>query len=162
MKTTLYNIQQDYLSIIGEVEEMDGELTPELEQALKINEAELQSKSIAYLEVIKTKEAFNGNIDNEIKRLQAIKKRNNTLVDNLNDRLLHAVNLFGDFTIGTVTFTTRKSKAVFIEDEKLLDSSYFNIREVMAPDKARIKKDIEDGIEVNGASIIENTNLRIK
>jgi len=72
--STLYKIEQDYLDIISQVEESEGELTPEMEESLKINQSELQQKSIAYLEVIKTKDAFNGMIDDEIKRLTALKK----------------------------------------------------------------------------------------
>ena len=115
MKQTLYQIEQDYLSLINEIEESDGELSQEVQDALVINEGQLKQKSISYLEVIKTKEAFNKNVDEEIKRLQAIKKRNNTLVNRLNSTLLDAVNLFGEFEVGTLTFTTRKSESVLIE-----------------------------------------------
>lgn len=76
MKKSLYHIETDYLTIINQVEELDGELTPELEQQLTINQAELQSKSIAYLEFIGSKEVLNTRIDDEIKRLQAIKMFN--------------------------------------------------------------------------------------
>ena len=49
-------------------------------------------------------------IDNEIKRLQALKKRNNSLVDNLKNRLVGAIQMFGEFTVGTNTFGLRKSE----------------------------------------------------
>jgi len=160
--STLYKIEQDYLDIISQVEESEGELTPEMEESLKINQSELQQKSIAYLEVIKTKDAFNGMIDDEIKRLTALKKRNTTLVSNLKDRLLNAVVLFGHFTIGTVTFGIRKSKAVFIEKETALDGAYFKKKVVYTADKALIKKDLEAGVEVKGARLVENKNLSIK
>ena len=72
MKKSLYHIETEYLTIINQVEELEGELTPELEQQLTINEKELQGKSIAYLEFIGSKEVLNTRIDDEIKRLQAI------------------------------------------------------------------------------------------
>lgn len=96
MKTTLYNIEQEYLTLISEIESLDGELTPEIEEQLTINKEQLESKSVAYLQVISTKEDLNSAIDIEIKRLQALKKRNSNLVLNLKNRLLEAVNLFGD------------------------------------------------------------------
>ena len=83
MKKSLYHIENEYLNIINQVENLDGELTPELENELTINQNELQGKSIAYLEVIATKESLNTRIDEEIKRLQALKKSNNNLVKNL-------------------------------------------------------------------------------
>ena len=88
----------------------EGELSEELEQALAINEAQLQSKSIAYLEFIQSKESFNTRIDDEIKRLQAMKKRNANLVSKLKNRLLDAVKLFGAFEVGLTKFGTRKSQ----------------------------------------------------
>ena len=81
MKKSLYHIETEYLTIINQVEELEGELTPELEQQLTINEKELQGKSIAYLEFIGSKEVLNTRIDDEIKRLQAIKKSNNNPSD---------------------------------------------------------------------------------
>ena len=161
-KTTLYNIKNDYLTLMTEIEENEGILTEEQNELLIINEAELQQKSIAYLEVIKSKEAFNGLIDEEIKRLTAIKKRNNSLVDILNSRLLEAVKVFGEFTIGTLTFGSRKSESVLIENEELIDYQYKNQKMTITVDKNAIKKAIKEGKTVLGASISENLNLKIK
>ena len=162
MKQTLYQIEQDYLELINEIEEADGELSQEVQDALVINEGQLKQKSIGYLEVIKMKEAFNSNVDDEIKRLQAIKKRNTTLVNRLNSTLLDAVNLYGDFEVGTLTFTTRKSESVLIEDQEQI-SEYYKVNKVVTSvDKLAIKRDIKEGKNVKGASLLENKNLRIK
>ena len=59
MKTTLYNIEQEYLTLISEIEALDGELTPEIEEQLTINKEQLESKSVAYLQVIATKDDLN-------------------------------------------------------------------------------------------------------
>ena len=162
MKTTLYQIENDYQSLMNEIEEADGVLTDEQNEALVINENQLKQKNISYLEVIKGKEAFNLNIDNEIKRLQAIKKRNNTLIDRLNNSLLDAVKLFGEFTVGTLTFTTRKSESITIEDEELIDKKYKTVKVTTSISKADIKKAIKNGDNVLGASLSENLNLKIK
>lgn len=50
MKKPLYEITQEALQIYNDVDELDGELTEEMQEALKINEGQLQSKGIAYLE----------------------------------------------------------------------------------------------------------------
>ena len=161
-KTTLYQIENDYLSLMSEIEETEGEMTKEQNELLVINESQLQGKTIAYLEVIKSKEAFNSNIDAEIKRLQAMKKSNSNLVDRLNNSLLDAVKLYGDITSGLTTFTTRKSESVVIEDEELIDKEYKTIKVTTSVSKTDIKKAIKSGIEVPGAILQENQNLRIK
>ena len=76
MKQSLYNIIEEQKYTLQEIELMEGELTPELEEQLTINAQQLESKSIAYLEVVKSKESFNTLITDEIKRLQAMKKVN--------------------------------------------------------------------------------------
>ena len=47
MEKSLYNINNEYLELINKVENLEGELTPELENALTINKSELEIKSIA-------------------------------------------------------------------------------------------------------------------
>lgn len=162
MKQSLYKIEQDYLELINQVEESDGELSQEVQDALIINEGQLKQKSISYLEVIKAKEAFNSNVDEEIKRLQAIKKRNNSLVNRLNSTLLDAVNLYGDFEVGTLTFTTRKSERLIIDNEEDISNDYKVTKLVTSVDKLAIKKAIKDGQDVKGATLQENKNLRVK
>ena len=95
MQKSLYNINNEYLDLISQVENLEGELTTELENALTINKSELEVKSIAYMEVIKQRESLNTRIDEEIKRLQALKKLNDNLVQRLKNNLLNAVSLFG-------------------------------------------------------------------
>lgn len=158
---TLYEITHDYQSLMSEIENNEGEITPELNELLIINETELQTKSIAYLSVIKSSEAFISQIDEEIKRLTALKKRNNTLVDNLKDRLLTAVKLFGNFEVGFTKFGTRKSSQVEVLNVNDLPKEYKVVKVTEQADKVAIKKAIESGQEIKGCSIIENLNLKI-
>jgi uncharacterized protein YjaZ len=162
MKNTLYDIKQEYLELINQVEELDGEITPEIEQQLTINQNELQNKAIAYHSVILAKDAFNMQIDNEIKRLQALKKRNNTLTHNLKNRLVGAIQTFGEFTIGTNTFGLRKSERVEVEDVNQLPKEYKTIKVTEQADKIAIKKDLKLGKQIENAYIVEQFNLKIK
>jgi len=161
MKTNLYKIQENYLNIINQVEEAEGLLTPELEEALTINESELQQKAIAYKEVIAAKESFNTRISDEIKRLQAMKKANDNLVNNLKERLLTAVKLFGVFEVGLSKFGTRKSTQVIVEDVNSLPKEYKTTKVTESADKAEIKKDLKAGKEIEGCSLLDVLNLKI-
>ena len=161
MKKSLYHIETEYLAIINQVEQLDGELTPELEAQLTINEKELQGKSIAYLEFIGSKEALNVRLDDEIKRLQAIKKSNDNLISNLKNRLLDAVKLFGDFEVGLTKFGTRKSSITVVGDVNSLPKEYKTSKLTEQADKKAIKEALQRGEEIKGCEIVENLNLKI-
>jgi len=161
MKTTLYKIENEYIELLNSIEEMEGEITPEIEEQLAINEGQLQSKSISYLEIIGSTESYVERIDNEIKRLQALKKRNNNIVDKLKSRLLDAVNLFGNFEVGLTTFGTRKSTSVEVEDVNSLPTEYKTVKVTEAADKIAIGKALKAGQEIKGCILKENLNLKI-
>lgn len=163
MEKSLYNINNEYLELISQVEQAEGVLTSELEQALTINKSELEVKSIAYVEIIKQRESLNERINKEIERLQALKKQNDTLVLRLKNNLLSAVSLYGNFESGFLKFSTRKSKSVIVDyDVNDLPKQYKTIKVTEIPDKAAIKKAIESGEEVYGCRLVENVNLQIK
>ena len=161
MKKSLFHIEKEYLTIISQVEELDGELTPELEAQLTINEKELQGKSIAYLEFIGSREELNTRVDVEIKRLQAIKKQNNNLISNLKNRLLDAVKLYGKFEVGLTTFGTRKSSSVQVEDINSLPKELKVIKVTEQADKKAIKEALQRGETIEGCEIVESLNLKI-
>lgn len=161
MKQSLYNIVEEQRYTLAEIELMEGELTPELEEQLKINAHQLESKSIAYLEVIKTKDSFNLLISEEIKRLQALEKRNDNLVARLKDNLLVAVKTFGDFEVGFTKFGTRKSTTVEVEDVNQLPKEFKVVKITEQADKKAIKEALKNGQEIEGCSIKEHKNLKI-
>jgi len=160
-KQTLYNIVEDQLYTNAEIEEMGGELTPELQDKLEITAIQLEGKSMAYLSVIKNKESFIGLIDAEIKRLQAMKKVNNNIVSRLKDNLLLAVKVFGDYQVGLNKFGTRKSSTVEVEDVNMLPVEYKVVKVTEAADKAKIKAALKAGVEIEGCSIVDHQNLKI-
>lgn len=160
---SLYKINAEYMELFGRIEMADGVLTPELEEELIIKKSELEVKSIAYVEVIKQRESFNDRIDEEIKRLQAMKKSNDTLVSRLKSNLLQAVSIFGNYEAGFVKIGTRKSKQVVIDyDVNDLPKQYKTVKVTETADKVAIKKAIESGQTVYGCRLVENVNLSIK
>lgn len=164
MKKSLYNIVEEQRYTLSEIEAMAGELTPELEEQLTINAHQLESKSIAYLEVIKDREAYINNAKEEIKRLQAIVKVNDNLVNRLKNNLLTAVKTFGSFEVGFVKFGTRKSTTVEVSDDMInqLPKEYKTIKVTETPNKTAIKKALQQGVEIDGCRLIQNENLSIK
>jgi hypothetical protein len=158
---SLFNIQEDYSGMMRQIEEAEGEITEEMAAALEINEKDLQKKGVGYLEIIKQKEAFNLIVSEEIKRLQGLKRINDNSIDRLKNSLLNAVKTFGEFTIGTITFKTRKSSSLIIENEELIPKKYKTQIVTTKIDKAAIKKDLKNE-DIPSAYIQENFNLMIK
>lgn len=162
MKNTLYQIKESYLSLMDEIEASEGILSEDQENALKINKSELDSKSIAYLEVIKSSKAFISTIDEEIKRLEALKKRNKSLISRLENSLIGAIELFGEFTVGTLTFGRRKSESVQVDDVNSLPTEFKNVKVTEIAKKADLKAAINSGKEIDGVYIQTNFSLKIK
>jgi len=161
MSKSLFKITFQQRLLMNEIESMEGELTPEMETSLQITESELQQKSIAYLEVIRKKEAFNTLVDNEIKRLQQMKKVSNNVIDRLNDNLLTAVKTFGTYEVGLQKFGTRKSSKLIVENINGLPEEFKTVKVTESADKVKLKAAIKEGKEIEGVYIEENLNLKI-
>ena len=156
----LYNIKSEYLAIAQELAE--GELTPELEQALMITEANLQEKAINYGYVIKNFESEVDIIETEIKRLNELKKARVNAVDKLKNNISDAMQLFGILEVKAPTFKMNFRKSESVEIFEGLDPEFVTEKISYQPDKIAIKNAIKEGKTVNGAGIIINYNLQIK
>lgn len=159
--STLYEISEELLALFSELEDSDGEPTEEQLERLNISEKELKYKSVAYYSVIKENESFINVLDDEIKRLQAKKKKANKLIESLSNRLLGAVSLFGNFEAGTHSFKTRKSTIVDIEDESVIPEDYFKIKTTQSVDKKKLAVDLKAGGVIQGVRLKTNLNLKI-
>ena len=160
-KKTLFGITINYNELMHEIEANEGILTDEQITALEITEKDLQSKSIAYLEVIKGKEAFVMQIDDEIKRLQALKKVNNNITARLKDNLLTAVKVFGNFEVGLTKFGVRKSQSISVEDVNSLPQQYKVVKVTESADKKLLKEAIKGGEVIPGVQLLHNLSLKI-
>jgi len=91
----IFNIQAKYAAIAAELDNLDGELTPELEKELAINEQERDDKMEAYAYIIKESEANSVIIKDEIARLNKLVKSNTSKVQRLKNTIMDALELFG-------------------------------------------------------------------
>lgn len=162
--SNIYQIEKTYLELTNELIESGGELTPELETSLAINKTELENKAKNYGFVVKSLENDVSNIDEEIKRLNALKQSRNKTIDVLKDTVKNAMQLYGieEIKTSTLKLSFRKSESVEV-DPSLLDFKYMAQKPITyAPDKAKIKEAIKAGEAVSGAWISVNMNLQIK
>ena len=165
MEKSLYQITQEQAELFNQIDELDGELTPELEEALKINSENFEAKARSYIWMIKKLEADNITITDEINRLQRIEKRNDKLIDRLKESMKMALEIFGESKkIDTFTLSIKETKYTDIFDPELVPAKYKVIETTTTTKipKDEIKKAIESGEEVPGAKIATNKTLKIK
>ena len=158
----LYEITQEaqYLAVLLETEE----LTAELEEALIINQDQLQAKAVNYAKVITNFQAESDAIDQEIKRLKAMKDSRDKKVEWLKESVKKAMLVSGIEKVESPLFklSVRRSEAVEVDVVEALPSAFQNVKNVVTADKVAIKEAIKRGEFVMGARIIENFNLQIK
>ena len=92
----LFDIQAEYFDIISELEELEGEITPELEERLKINAKELEFKLKAYYYYVKQNEGNIKTLNDEIERLQNKKVSIENINGRLKEKMKEALLLFGN------------------------------------------------------------------
>lgn len=122
---SIFNIQQDLYSIFSSIEENEGELTPELEEALTIKREEFSTKIQGYVAFIKQLELDNKGIKEEIARLKDLQKSKERTIDNLKKIMAMAINDFGDtdksgtkfLDYGTGKVSIRKSDTIEVDEE---------------------------------------------
>ena len=107
------------------------------------------------------KQAAVKTIDEEIKRLQALKKQNQKSIEWLSNNLEFAVKTFGELEIGTDKLKLRKSSSVSVADVNSLPKEFKTIKVTEAANKAEIKKALKEGREIEGCEIVEKQTLKI-
>lgn len=164
MNKSLFKISADMQMIVNHLMENGGELTPEIEKSLEISKQELQTKSVGYAVVVRSMEYENNVIDQEIKRLQGLKKSRTTVIDRLKNSLSFSMEIFGVDEIKTEmsTINFRKSTTLQIIDETKVPNKYKTESITMKIDKNEIKKDIKNGDIISGVELVEKQNIQIK
>lgn len=188
--SNIFNISLERLKLIEQLEDAmnaveaneneinDGELI----KALEINETELHDKIKSYYYVIKMKEAEIKLADDEIKRIQQIKKTKENLIDRLKDSVNKALKMWGTKTdaggykmkVGDLSVWNVFHKPVKLSDDfnnityakytikdKLTKEEVEAIKKAVGKpieidisfDKTKIKSDLQSGIEIKGATI---------
>ena len=158
----IYKIETEYRDIISVLVENGGELTPEIEQALQINQKDLYRKSESYAYAIKELEGEIDIIKSEIERLQALISKRDKSICRMKETVLKAMELYEIDKIETpmIKISVRASEAVEIINENQIEPIFEKVTTTIS--KSAIKEAIKSGINVNGAIIKKNKSLQIK
>lgn len=102
-------------------------------------------------------------LKNREKKLNERRKSYENKIKSLKNYMLDSMKFKGEtkFKSQEFTYFIRKSESTQIDNENVVPEKYKTQR---APkiDKAQIKKDIKAGVEVEGASLIENESLGVR
>jgi ATPase subunit of ABC transporter with duplicated ATPase domains len=156
----LYEITKEYLEIQQILE--TEELTPELDQALMLNQNQLQTKGGGYAKIMANKQANVDGATAEMKRLKAYIEQEQKKIDRLKNAMLQSMLITGieklesDFW----RFSVRRSESVEVDLVEALPSDFRTIKNVVTADKVAIKEAIKRGENVIGARLIENFNYK--
>lgn len=124
---SIYNIQEELFDIFNQIEENEGELTPELEEALSIKQEEFENKIKSYSCVVRQLECDLNAIKEEKARLDTLKKSKEKTIERLKKIMAEAINLFGDTSktgtkfidYGTGKVSLRNTTSVEVDEESV-------------------------------------------
>lgn len=125
--SNIFNIKQELLDIFNELEENEGEITPELEEQLSIKQEELNSKIKSYSNVIKMLESDISAIKEEKARLDYLKTSKEKTINRIKKIIIDAIELFGDTTksggkfidYGTGKVSVKNTQAVEVDEDSI-------------------------------------------
>lgn len=159
----LYAIQQEYIDLLECIEASDGEITPEIDKALQLNQQQMQEAGVNIGLSIKALGYSEDVLNMEIERLTAYRQKVQKAKELLKNRLAAAMQQFGIERISSpiITLSFRKSEAIEITEESAIPAAY---TEPQPPkiSKTKIKEAINEGIMIPGASLVTRQNLIIK
>lgn len=158
---TLYEISAEQQRLNYLLEESGGELTPEIQELLIINEGNFLSKSENYAKAILHYKAVEQTIKAEQERLDTFKKTAQKTQEKLREKLSEAMILFEKEKIefNTIKLSFRKSQSVQIIDESKIPNEFIKVKTEI--DKAGIKEALKSR-SIPGAILQDNLNLQIK
>ena len=164
MTPSLYTVSGDLLALLGEIEQNEGELTPELEQKLAITEEQFAVKATDYGLAILNLEAMAKAAKEEKQRLANLEKFYTNVAGRLRSALCGAMDVLDHPKVESpsVRLFLRRTTATEVDDITKLPGEFVTTKIEDVPDKTAIKKAIQEGREVPGAHLVENVSLQIK
>lgn len=162
-KLTLFDLGQNYLDVLGKIEEAQGELTPELEAELDLAISEIITKTDGYIKVASEFDIAIQQAKEWEQKFQAKRKSLENQLDRLKQRLIQhmkATNMpeiIGE--LGKVKLM--HSKAVTILNEKELPANFIETVTTTKILKSEISAALKTGQTVPGAELTETDFIRI-
>ena len=162
MNKSLYHITSEQLKINELLEELEGELSPELEEALMINEDNFLAKSEGYIESIAYFKAKAEAAKVRIEEMQRIKRVSENAEKRLKERMQWAMETLGrdKMEVGLHKISLRRTLAVNIISEAAVPNEYVKVETSI--DKVKLKEALKTGAIIPGAELKYNQSIQIR
>lgn len=161
-KLSLYELTSEHHLIMDAIEEAGGEITPEIEAMLAINEENFVAKAEGYAEIIAKYAILAENAKTRKAQCERVQKIAENAVKRMKERILGAMQEYGMEKVqcGLHQFSLRSSKAVEITDEAKIPNEYIKVSTTI--DKSALRADLMAGVVIEGAELKENKSLQIR
>lgn len=158
---SLYEITNTFNRLFDEIEENDGEITSDIEEALAITQENYKEKLENYAKVIKDYESDVIVIKAETERLNTRKKIIENRIERLKKNVLEAVIKFGTVETAKFKIGTRKSKVVEFDENRI-----YELKTAMMKLAHEIHDNgviaFGDDCDIQGMLDVINANIRAK
>jgi len=167
MNKPLYELTGDMLSLVNRYNEAetDEELLA-LETELTNTQMSFDDKAVAVIKFTLNETAIVPAIEAEIERLQQRKQSVENRAKRLSEYVKRSMEALGQSEIKTPTMVLKIVKnpaSVKIVEGTVFSDKYMRvIPEHKEPDKKAIKEEVEKGVGVSGAELVQTTRLKIK
>ncbi|WP_213482819.1 siphovirus Gp157 family protein [Staphylococcus epidermidis] len=160
--SNLFELKDSYKQVYDLIAEQEDE------QILKdtlasINDA-IEEKADGYVAVIKSLEADNNAIDEEIKRLRQRKTSNQNGVKRLKESLQEVMEQTGKekFKTSLNSYSIANNPpSLDVKDESLIPKQYY-IEQQPKLDKKELLKAVKGGLELKGVELKQSRSLRVR
>ncbi|MBA8773104.1 hypothetical protein GWI38_00420 [Staphylococcus schleiferi subsp. coagulans] len=160
--TNLFDLNQNELVILEMLENEELSFN-DVKDTLDAIKDEQKRKYDAMQKMILSLEGDVDTLKNREKKLNERRKSYENKIKLLKNYMLDSMKYKGETKFKTEEFTyfIRKSDSTQIDDENAIPDKY---KVVQAPkiNRTQIKKDIQAGIDVAGASLVENESLGVR
>lgn len=160
--TNLFDLNQNELAILEMLENEELSFN-DVKDTLDAIQDEQKRKYDAMQKMILSLEGDVDTLKNREKKLNERRKSYENKIKLLKNYMLDSMKYKGETKFKTEEFTyfIRKSDSTQIDDENAIPDKY---KVVQAPkiNRTQIKKDIKAGVDVAGASLVENESLGVR
>lgn len=159
---SLYALTDEHKLICDAIEENGGEITPEIEAMLAINEANFVTKAEGYVEIIAKYEDMAEKCKVRKSQLDVVQRISENAVRRMKERLLQAMLEYKVEKVesGVRKLSLRNSKSVEITNEARIPNNYIKVTTKI--DKTSLRADLMAGKIVEGAELKTNQTLTIR
>ncbi|EGQ3487609.1 siphovirus Gp157 family protein [Staphylococcus pseudintermedius] len=160
--SSLFNLTDAYQQVYDLIAEQ-GDETVLIETLQSINDA-LEEKADGYVAVIKTLEADNVAIDEEIKRLRQRKTSNQNGISRLKESLQFSMESTGKEKFKTALNSysiANNPPSLDVVEESLIPTEYW-VSQAPKLNKKDLLKDIKNGADIKGVEVKQTRSLRVR